>query len=195
MLGLVILVVIRVAIAVFADLIGLYSKCIEQDGVQDFDAGSRAFLRDGSSRPGLICPCGSRFKVFSSIGVFISLMALVIGAVLGSQRGIFRRSDRQYHRRIMVVFICVPNHILMSLAVVQALGNELKEFRYRNTISCIPGKLPIDPSVSRLGLWPNRIKIRRQSPTGLPMRALFLDTCVQRHGADHCKHDNEHFPA
>lgn len=47
MLGLVILVVI-VAIAVFADLLVPYSKCIEQDGgCKTSDAGSRAFLRDG----------------------------------------------------------------------------------------------------------------------------------------------------
>ena len=146
MLGLVILVVI-VAIAVFADLIVPYSKCIEQDGgARLLMPGAAHFFGTDEYGRDLFARVvhGSRYSLF--IGVSTSLMALVIGAVLGASAGYFGGVIDNTICRIMDVFICVPP-ILMSLAVVAALGTNLKNLIIAITISCIPGNVRLIRSV------------------------------------------------
>ena len=146
MLGLIILVVI-VAIAVFADLIVPYSKCIEQDGgARLLMPGAAHFFGTDEYGRDLFARVvhGSRYSLF--IGVSTSLMALVIGAVLGASAGYFGGVIDNTICRIMDVFICVPP-ILMSLAVVAALGTNLKNLIIAITISCIPGNVRLIRSV------------------------------------------------
>ena len=88
-LGLIILVII-LGTALFADLIIPYSKCIEQVGADRLQGPSAAHFfgtdeygRDLFAR----VVHGSRYSLL--IGLATSLMALVIGAILGASAGYF----------------------------------------------------------------------------------------------------------
>lgn len=144
--GLVILVFI-VGIAVFADLIVPYSKCISQvssDRLQwpswNHWFGTDELGRDLFAR----VVHGSRYSLF--IGVATSLMALVAGAILGASAGYFGGMVDNIICRITDVFMCVPP-ILLSLAVVAALGTNMRNLIIAITISCIPGNIRLIRSV------------------------------------------------
>ena len=146
MLGLVILAVI-VGIAIFADLIVPYSKCIEQIGADRLQTpnpahwfGTDELGRDMFSR----VIHGSRYSLF--VGVVTSLIALVIGAILGASAAYFGGMIDNVIMRIIDVFMCVPP-ILLSLAVVSALGTNLRNLIIAITISCIPGNVRLIRSV------------------------------------------------
>lgn len=146
LLGLFILLVI-LFIALFADWIVPYARCIEQVGAERLQGPSAAhffgtdeFGRDLFAR----VIHGSRYSLF--IGVATSLMALVIGAVLGASAGYFGGVVDNVICRIVDVFICVPP-ILMSLAVVAALGTNLRNLIIAITISCVPGNVRLIRSV------------------------------------------------
>ena len=135
--GLVILILI-VGIAVCADLIVPYQKCIEQVGLDRLQWPSAAhffgtdeFGRDLFAR----VVHGSRYSLF--IGVATSLMVLVFGAILGASAGYFGGMVDNIICRIIDVFMCVPP-ILLSLAVVAALGTSMQNLIIAITISCIP---------------------------------------------------------
>ena len=87
---------------------------------------------------------GSRYSLF--IGVATSLMALVIGAILGASAGYFGGMVDNVICRIVDVFMCVPP-ILLSLAVVAALGTNLRNLIIAITVSCIPGNVRLIRSV------------------------------------------------
>lgn len=140
MVGLVILVII-LFLAVFADLIVPYSKCIDQIGAERLQGpslqhffGTDEYGRDLFAR----VIHGSRYSLF--IGVATSLMALVIGAVLGASAGYFGGVADTVICRIIDVFMCVPP-ILLSLAVVAALGTSMRNLIIAITVSCIPGNV------------------------------------------------------
>ena len=146
MLGLVILIVI-VFIAIFADLIVPYSKCIEQVGSDRLQMptpahwfGTDELGRDLFSR----VVHGSRYSLF--VGVVTSLIALVIGSILGASAAYFGGVIDNVIMRIIDVFMCVPP-ILLSLAVVSALGTNLRNLIIAITISCIPGNVRLIRSV------------------------------------------------
>lgn len=139
-LGLVILIFI-LGIALFADLIVPYSKCIEQVGADRLQGPSLAhfFGTDEYGRDLFARVIhGSRFSLF--IGVSTSLMALAFGAVLGASAGYFGGMVDNVICRIIDVFACVPP-ILLSLAVVAALGTNLRNLIIAITVSCIPGNV------------------------------------------------------
>ncbi|MCD8013734.1 MAG: ABC transporter permease [Lachnospiraceae bacterium] len=145
-IGLIILCFI-VGIALFADLIVPYSKCVEQVGADRLQWPSLKHLfgtdelgRDLFAR----VVHGSRYSL--SIGVCTSLMALVIGAVLGASAGYFGGMVDNIICRIIDVFMCVPP-ILLSLAVVAALGSSMRNLIIAITISCIPGNVRLIRSV------------------------------------------------
>ena len=75
-----------------------------------------------------------------------SLMALVVGAILGASAGYFGGVVDNVISRIMDVFMCVPP-ILLSLAVVAALGTNLRNLIIAITVSCIPGNVRLIRSV------------------------------------------------
>ena len=113
-IGLVLLVLI-IGMALFADLIVPYSKCIEQVGMDRLQGPSLAHFfgtdeygRDLFAR----IVHGSRYSLL--IGLATSLMALVIGAVLGASAGYFGGMVDNIISRIIDVFMCVPP-ILLSL--------------------------------------------------------------------------------
>ncbi len=144
--GLAILVVL-VGMALFADLIVPYARCVEQVGADRLQGPSAAhffgtdeFGRDLFAR----VVHGSRYSLF--IGVATSLMALAAGAVLGASAGYFGGMVDNVICRVIDVFMCVPP-ILLSLAVVAALGTSVKNLIIAITISCIPGNVRLIRSV------------------------------------------------
>lgn len=146
MVGLVILIFI-ILIAVFADVIVPYEKCIEQVGSERLQGPSAAHWsgtddlgRDLFAR----VIHGSRYSLL--IGVSTSLMALVAGAILGASAGYFGGMVDNIICRITDVFMCVPP-ILLSLAVVAALGSNMKNLIIAITVSCIPGNIRLIRSV------------------------------------------------
>lgn len=144
--GLIILVLL-VGMALFADLIVPYSRCVEQVGADRLQGPSAAhffgtdeFGRDLFAR----VVHGSRYSLF--IGVATSLMALAAGAILGASAGYFGGMVDNVICRIIDVFMCVPP-ILLSLAVVAALGTSVRNLIVAITISCIPGNVRLIRSV------------------------------------------------
>lgn len=145
-IGLVLLILL-VGMALFADVIVPYSRCVEQVGTERLQSpssehffGTDEFGRDLFAR----VVHGSRYSLF--IGVATSLMALVIGAVLGASAGYFGGMVDNIICRIVDVFMCVPP-ILLSLAVVAALGTSMRNLIIAITISCIPGNVRLIRSV------------------------------------------------
>lgn len=145
-IGLVILALL-VGIALFADLIVPYSKCVEQMGAErlQFPSAAHIFGTDEFGRDLFARVVhGSRYSLF--IGVATSLMALAAGAVLGASAGYFGGMVDNIICRIVDVFMCVPP-ILLSLAVVAALGTSMQNLIIAITISCIPGNVRLIRSV------------------------------------------------
>ncbi len=158
--GLAILAVI-VGIAVFADLIVPYSKCIQQVGADRLQWPSLAhwFGTDELGRDLFARVIhGSRYSL--SIGVCTSLMALVAGAVLGASAGYFGGMLDNIICRIVDVFLCVPP-ILLSLAVVAALGSSMRNLIIAITISCIPGNVRLIRSVVLTGAEQDYVDVAR----------------------------------
>ena len=145
-LGLVLLVLI-IGMAIFADLIVPYSKCIEQVGADRLQGPSlKHFFGTDELGRDLFARIvhGSRYSLL--IGLATSLMALVVGAILGASAGYFGGVVDNVISRIMDVFMCVPP-ILLSLAVVAALGTNLRNLIIAITVSCIPGNVRLIRSV------------------------------------------------
>jgi peptide/nickel transport system permease protein len=145
-IGLAILILL-IGMAVFADLIVPYSKCVDQVGADRLQEPSLAHFfgtdeygRDLFAR----VVHGSRYSLF--IGVATSLMALVIGAILGASAAYFGGMVDNIICRIIDVFMCVPP-ILLSLAVVAALGTSMRNLIIAITVSCIPGNVRLVRSV------------------------------------------------
>lgn len=146
MIGLVILVLLLL-MTIFANVIVPYEKCIEQVGADRLQGPSLAhffgtdeFGRDLFAR----VVHGARYSLF--IGISTSLMALVAGAILGGCAGYFGGVIDNVICRIVDVFMCVPP-ILLSLAVVAALGTNMRNLIMAITISCIPGNVRLIRSV------------------------------------------------
>ncbi len=170
-LGLVIMIFI-IGIALFADLIVPYSKCIEQVGADRLQGpslqhwfGTDEYGRDLFAR----VIHGSRFSLF--IGVATSLIALVIGAVIGASAGYFGGMTDNIIMRIIDVFACVPP-ILLSLAVVAALGTNLRNLVIAITISCIPGNVRLIRSLVLTVSEQDYVEAARSYGTSTP-RILF----------------------
>ena len=170
-LGLVILVFI-LGIAIFADVIVPYSKCIEQVGADRLQGPSLAhfFGTDEYGRDMFARVIhGSRFSLF--IGVATSLMALVFGAILGASAGYFGGVVDNVICRIIDVFACVPP-ILLSLAVVAALGTNLRNLIIAITVSCIPGNVRLIRSLVLTVAEQDYVEAARSYGTSTP-RIIF----------------------
>ena len=132
---------------IFADVIVPYSKCIEQAGAERLQGpGPKHFFGTDEYGRDLFARVihGSRFSLF--IGVATSLMALVFGSLIGASAGYFGGMIDNAIMRVVDVFMCVPP-ILLSLAVVAALGTNLRNLIIAMTISCIPGNVRLIRSV------------------------------------------------
>ena len=145
-LGLSIMIFILL-IVICADVIVPYSKCIEQAGAERLQGlGPKHFFGTDEYGRDLFARVihGSRFSLF--IGVATSLMALVFGSLIGASAGYFGGMIDNAIMRVVDVFMCVPP-ILLSLAVVAALGTNLRNLIIAMTISCIPGNVRLIRSV------------------------------------------------
>ena len=145
-LGLCIMLFI-IGMALCADLIVPYSKCIDISGSERLQWPSAAhwfgtdeYGRDVFAR----VVHGSRYSLF--IGVATSLLALVFGAILGASAGYFGGMVDTIICRIVDIFLSVPP-ILLSLAVVAAMGTNMRNLIIAMTISCIPGDVRLIRSV------------------------------------------------
>lgn len=146
MLGLVLLVLILL-MAIFADLIVPYQEAITQDPANRLQGpsaehwfGTDEIGRDLFAR----IVHGSRYSLL--IGISTSIFALVIGGLLGAAAGYYGKTVDNVIMRLVDVVMTVPP-ILLSLAVVAALGANLRNLLIAITISCVPGMVRMVRSV------------------------------------------------
>ena len=137
MFGLVLLLII-VFVAVFANVITPYDNAIAQVGKERLQApnmqhwfGTDHLGRDLFAR----IVHGSRYSLL--IGVSTSLISLVIGGLIGAACGYYGGTLDNIVMRLMDVVMSVPP-VLLSLAVVAALGADLRNLLIAITISCVP---------------------------------------------------------
>ena len=146
MLGLVLLVFILL-IAIFADLIVPYQEAITQDPATRLQGpsaehwfGTDEIGRDLFAR----IVHGSRYSLL--IGISTSIFALLIGGLLGAAAGYYGKTVDNVIMRLVDVVMTVPP-ILLSLAVVAALGANLRNLLIAITISCVPSMVRMVRSV------------------------------------------------
>lgn len=146
MAGLVILGIF-VLMAIFADVIAPYDQALAQDTAARLQ-GPSAEHWFGTDRLGrdVFARVVQGSRVSLSIGLFTSLGSLAIAAVLGSLAGYYGGKLESLILRIVDVFMCIPS-ILLSLAVVAALGPDLINLLIAMMISAIPGKVRLIHSV------------------------------------------------
>ncbi len=146
MIGLV-LVVLILLVSVFADGIVPYEKTVTQVGADRLQGPSAAhpFGTDQLGRD-LFARIvhGSRYSLL--IGISTSLLSLVIGCLLGAACGYFGGAFDNTVMRLLDVFNSVPP-VLLSLAVVAALGPNLRNLLIAITLSCVPGTVRLIRSV------------------------------------------------
>lgn len=145
MLGLCLLIFV-LCIAIFADVITPYENAISQSANR-LDGPSAAHIF-GTDELG--CDLfarivhGSRYSLL--IGVSTSVLALVIGGLLGAIAAYYGGWVDNIIMRLTDVVMTVPP-ILLSLAVVAALGGSLRNLLIAITISCVPSMLRLVRSV------------------------------------------------
>ena len=146
MVGLAMLCVILLT-ALFGDVIVPYQQGIEQNGKDRFSPPGSMYLfgadhlgRDLFSR----IVHGSRYSLL--IGISTSVLSLIIGGFIGAYCGYFGGAFDNAAMRLMDVIMTVPP-VLLSLAVVAALGPSLRNLLIAITISCVPGMVRLVRSV------------------------------------------------
>lgn len=145
MLGLILLAFV-ILIAIFADLIVPYSEAVTQSSMRlqgpsaDHWFGTDNLGRDVFAR----VVHGSRYSLW--IGVSTSVLSLIIGGLLGAAAGYYGKTIDNVIMRLTDVVMTVPP-ILLSLAVVAALGANLRNLLIAITISCVPSMVRMVRSV------------------------------------------------
>lgn len=146
MLGLFLMVVI-ILVAILADVITPYGNAIAQAGKERLQAPNAAhwFGTDQMGRDLFARVVhGSRYSLL--IGISTSVISLIIGGLLGAACGYYGGTLDNIIMRIMDVFMSIPP-VLLSLAVVAALGANLRNLLIAITISCVPGTVRLIRSV------------------------------------------------
>lgn len=146
MLGLVLLILV-VLMAVCADLIVPYEEAITQAPVDRLQGPSAEhwFGTDNLGRDVFARVVhGSRYSLL--IGISTSILSLLIGGLLGAIAGFYGGKVDNIIMRLTDVVMTVPP-ILLSLAVVAALGPNLRNLLIAITISCIPSMVRMVRSV------------------------------------------------
>ena len=145
MLGLILLAFV-ILIAIFADLIVPYSEAVTQSSMRlqgpsaDHWFGTDNLGRDVFAR----VVHGSRYSLW--IGVSTSVLSLIIGGLSGAAAGYYGKAIDNVIMRLTDVVMTVPP-ILLSLAVVAALGANLRNLLIAITISCVPSMVRMVRSV------------------------------------------------
>ena len=145
MIGLCLLIFV-LSIAIFADVITPYENAISQSADRlDSPSAAHIFGTDELGRD-LFARIvhGSRYSLL--IGVSTSVLALVIGGLLGAIAAYYGGWVDNIIMRLTDVVMTVPP-ILLSLAVVAALGGSLRNLLIAITISCVPSMLRLVRSV------------------------------------------------
>ena len=145
MLGLCLLIFV-LCIAIFADVITPYENAISQSANRlDGPSAAHIFGTDELGRD-LFARIvhGSRYSLL--IGVSTSVRALVSGGLLGAIAAYYGGWVDNIIMRLTDVVMTVPP-ILLSLAVVAALGGSLRNLLIAITISCVPSMLRLVRSV------------------------------------------------
>lgn len=145
MLGLCLLIFV-LCIAIFADVITPYENAISQSANRlDGPSAAHIFGTDELGRD-LFARIvhGSRYSLL--IGISTSVLALVIGGLLGAIAAYYGGWVDNIIMRLTDVVMTVPP-ILLSLAVVAALGGSLRNLLIAITISCVPSMLRLVRSV------------------------------------------------
>lgn len=145
MLGLCLLIFV-LCIAIFADVITPYENAISQSANRlNGPSAAHIFGTDELGRD-LFARIvhGSRYSLL--IGVSTSVLALVIGGLLGAIAAYYGGWVDNIIMRLTDVVMTVPP-ILLSLAVVAALGGSLRNLLIAITISCVPSMLRLVRSV------------------------------------------------
>lgn len=145
MLGLCLLIFV-LCIAIFADVITPYESAIAQSANRlDSPSTAHIFGTDELGRD-LFARIvhGSRYSLL--IGISTSVLALVIGGLLGAVAAYYGGWVDNIIMRLTDVVMTVPP-ILLSLAVVAALGGSLRNLLIAITISCVPSMLRLVRSV------------------------------------------------
>lgn len=145
MLGLCLLIFV-LSIAIFADVITPYENAISQSADRlDSPSAAHIFGTDELGRD-LFARIvhGSRYSLL--IGVSTSVLALAIGGLLGAIAAYYGGWVDNIIMRLTDVVMTVPP-ILLSLAVVAALGGSLRNLLIAITISCVPSMLRLVRSV------------------------------------------------
>lgn len=146
MLGLVLLILV-VSIAIFADLIVPYEEAIKMDPASRLQgpSGEHWFGTDEAGRDVFARIIhGSRYSLL--IGISTSIFSLIIGGLLGAAAGFYGKAVDNIIMRLTDVVMTVPP-ILLSLAVVAALGASLQNLLIAITISCVPNMVRMVRSV------------------------------------------------
>ena len=146
MLGLILLILV-VGMAVFADLIVPYENAITQDIPSRLQGPSLRHLfgtdevgRDLFAR----IVHGSRYSL--AIGISPTVVSIIVGGLLGAVAAYYGGWVDNVIMRLTDVVMTVPP-ILLSLAVVAALGANLRNLLLAITVSCVPGIIRVVRSV------------------------------------------------
>lgn len=146
MLGLILLIFV-VGIAIFADVIVPYENAITQNIPERLQGPSAAhwFGTDEAGRD-LFARIihGSRYSL--AIGIITTIVSMIIGGLLGAVAAYYGGWVDNVIMRITDVIMTVPP-ILLSLAVVAALGANLRNLLIAITVSCVPGIIRMVRSV------------------------------------------------
>lgn len=140
MFGLFLLIFV-ILIAIFADLIVPYEKAISQEIAYRLDGPTAGhwFGRDEVGRDVFARIIhGSRYSLL--VGISTSVLSLLIGGLLGAIAAYYGGWVDNVIMRLTDVIMTVPP-ILLSLAVVAALGPNLRNLLIAITVSCVPSML------------------------------------------------------
>lgn len=146
MLGLILLIII-VGIAIFADLIVPYDRAITQNIAERLQSPSlqHPFGTDEVGRDVFARVVhGSRYSLL--IGISTTVISVIIGGLLGAVAAYYGGWVDNVIMRLTDVVMTVPP-ILLSLAVVAALGASLRNLLIAITISCVPNIIRMVRSV------------------------------------------------
>lgn len=145
MLGLVLLIFV-LSIAIFADVITPYENAIAQSADRLASPSAEHWFGTDELGRDLFARImhGSRYSLL--IGISTSIFALVIGGLLGAIAAYYGGKVDNIIMRLTDVVMTVPP-ILLSLAVVAALGGSLRNLLIAITISCVPSMLRLVRSV------------------------------------------------
>lgn len=137
MVGLFVIVLLLI-VCIFADYISPYENAITMNIKERLQGPSlkHIFGTDGYGRD-LFARCVHGCRISLLIGFTVSIITMIIGAIFGVLAGYYGEITDNVIMRSMDIFSAIPP-ILMSLAVISALGQSLINLIFALTISSIP---------------------------------------------------------